>query len=103
MVPRGFGWTLLGTIGIAVVGAVVTLLLVLSLVVQTPITCEDEGELGRIVVGGGLVVTLLAIGLWVRLRRQMSEILLNALIGLSVFGIVFLAPVIFIAFAACTG
>ena len=103
MVPRGFGWTLAGTVGIAVVGALVTCLLVLVLVVQTPITCEDEGALGRIVVGGGLVVTLLAIGLWVRLRRQMSEILLNALVGLSVFGIVYISPVILIAFYSCTG
>jgi hypothetical protein len=95
MEPRGFGWTLFGTIGIAVVGAVVTLFI--FLVIQAPITCEDEGELGRIVVTGGLVLTALAIGLWVRLRRQMSAILLNALIGLSVFGIVYQLPLIFIA------
>ena len=53
--------------------------------------------------GGGLVVTLLVIGLWVRLRRQMSAILLNALIGLSVFAIVLQAPLTLIALYACTG
>jgi hypothetical protein len=62
MEPRGFGSTLIGTVGIAVLGAILTLFFVL--VVESPITCENDWGLGTIVATGGLVVTALAIGLW---------------------------------------